>query len=132
MRLNGMMAGGSPPGDGGGEDNIFSRDLAPPSGDKRLRQALVLGVVLLLLGTVWLYLQGGENRALNAMSPAQRGAFFQETRDSIRESCLTDAGVKRGFEKRCQKQAEFLTRFPECDEACRREIAPVLPAPAPR
>ena len=125
MRLNGMMAGGSPPGDGG-EDNIFSRDLAPPSGDRRLRQALVLGVVLLLLGTVWLYLQGGENRALNAMSPAQRAAFYKETWDEVRLVCLTDAGVKRGFEKRCQQHADFLTQFPECDEACRRELAPVL------
>ncbi|WP_164011046.1 hypothetical protein [Pyxidicoccus trucidator] len=127
MRLNGMMAGGPPPGDGG-EDNIFSRDRPPSGGEKRLRQALLLGGVLLVLGVVWLYVQGGENRALNALAPVQRAALFQETRDDIRRICLTDAGVKSGgrLEKRCRQQADFLTRFSECDEACRREIAPFV------
>ncbi len=127
MRLNGMMSGGPPPGDGG-EDNIFSRDRPPSGGEKRLRQALVLGGVLLVLGVVWVYLQGGENRALNAMSPVQRAALFQETRDSIRLMCMTDAGVKPGgrLEKRCEQQADFLTRFPECDAACQQEIAPFV------
>lgn len=126
MRLNGMMAGGPPPD--GGEDNIFSRERPPTGGEKRVRRALVLGVVLLVLALVWGYVQGGENRALNAMSPVQRAALFQETRDSIRLMCLTDAGVRSGgkLERRCQQQADFLTRFPECDEACRREIAPFV------
>jgi hypothetical protein len=87
--------------------------------------------VLLLLGFVWLYLQGGENRALNAMSPAQRAALFQETRDSIRLMCLSDAGVKsvkKGLQARCAQQADFLNRFPECDAACKQEIEPFLPA----
>jgi hypothetical protein len=132
MRLIGMMAGGPPPGDGG-EDNIFSRDRPPSAGEKRVRRGVVLGVVLLVLGAVWLYLQGGENRALNAMSPVQRAALFEETRDSLRLTCLKDAGVKSGgrLEKRCQKQADFLTRFPECGEACRTEIAPFLPGTVP-
>ncbi|MCY1017974.1 hypothetical protein [Pyxidicoccus sp. MSG2] len=128
MRLNGMMAGGTPPGDGG-DDNIFTRDRPPSEGEKRVRQVVVLSVVLLVLGAVWLYLQGGENRALNAMSPAQRAALFQETRDSIRLMCLSDAGVKKAFQGRCAKQADFLVRFPECDEACKQEVAPMLPQP---
>jgi cytochrome b pre-mRNA-processing protein 3 len=128
MRLNGMMAGGPPPGDGGEEENIFTRDRPPSGGEKRVRQVVVLAVVLAVLGMVWAYLQGGENRALNAMAPVQRAALFQETLDEIRLTCLTDAGVKPGgrLEKRCQKQAEFLTRFTECDAACRQEIAPFL------
>ncbi|MCP3136862.1 hypothetical protein [Pyxidicoccus xibeiensis] len=131
MRLQGMMAGGTPPGDGG-DDNIFTRDLEPPGNEKRVRQVVVLGVLVLILGTVWLYLQGGENRALKAMAPAQRAALFQETRDDFRQGCVTDAGVLNPrFAKRCRRQADFLTRFEECDEACRREIAPALPAPAP-
>jgi hypothetical protein len=120
-----MMAGGTPPGDGG-DDNIFTRDRPPSGGEKRVRQAVVLGVVLLVLVGVWLYLQGGENRALNALSPAQRAALFQETRDSIRLMCLGDAGVKKGLQARCAQQADFLNRFPECDEACKREIAPFI------
>lgn len=126
MALNGMMAGGPPRGDGG-EDNIFTRDRPPSAGEKRVRRAMVIGVVLLMLGATWLYLQGGENRALNAMSPVQRAALFQETRDSLGLMCLSDAGVKKAFQARCARQADFLARFPECDEACRREIAPFLP-----
>jgi cytochrome b pre-mRNA-processing protein 3 len=126
MRLTGMMAGGPPPEDGG-EDNIFTRDRPPSSGEKRVRQLVVLAVVLLVLGAVWLYLQGGENRALNALSPAQRAALFQETRDSIRLMCLSDAGVKKAFKGRCAQQADFLARFPECDAACQQEIAPFIP-----
>ncbi|QSQ21252.1 hypothetical protein JY651_39670 [Pyxidicoccus parkwayensis] len=130
MRLTGMMSGGPPPGDGG-DDNIFTRDRPPSAGERRVRQAVVLGVVLLFLLGVWLYLQGGENRALNAMSPAQREALFQETRDSIRLMCMSDAGVKKkaAFAERCARQADFLNRFPECDAACKQEIAPFLPEP---
>lgn len=124
--MTGMMAGGPPHGDGG-DDNIFTRDRAPTGAEKRARQLVVVGVVLLLLGGLWLYLQGGENRALNAMSPAQRAALFQETRDSIRLMCESDAGVKKSFQARCARQADFLNRFPECDAACKREIEPFLP-----
>ncbi|WP_426756260.1 hypothetical protein [Myxococcus sp. Y35] len=124
MRLIGMMVGGTPPGDGE-EENVFSRARGPSASERRTRKALLLGLVLLLLGGVWLYLQGGENRALNALSPAQRASLFQETRESFRELCMGDAGTSR-FPKRCAQMAGFLTRFTECDEACRQEIAPAL------
>jgi hypothetical protein len=130
MRLNGMMAGGAPPGDGD-DDNIFTRDRAPSTSETRVRQGVMLAIALGVVAMVWLYLQGGENRALNAMAPAQRAAFFQETRDDLRLTCLTDAGVTRKLEQRCRKLADFLGRFPECDEACRRELALVMPG-APR
>ncbi len=124
MRLIGMMAGGSPPGDGD-EENIFSRARGPSLSERQTRKALLLGLVLLLLCGVWLYLQGGENRALNALSPAQRASLFQETRESFQELCTGDAGTSR-FPRRCAQLADFLTRFTECDEACRQEIAPAL------
>ncbi|AGC41520.1 hypothetical protein MYSTI_00161 [Myxococcus stipitatus DSM 14675] len=108
----------------GEEANIFTRDRAPTRNQKRVRQAVVLGIVLVVLALVWGYLQGGENRALNALSPAQREALFMETFDSFRLMCLADAGPK--LLMRCQKQAEFLMRFSECDEACRQELAPAL------
>ncbi|WP_434346700.1 hypothetical protein ACN6A1_35850 [Myxococcus virescens] len=124
MRLMGMMAGGPPPEDGE-EENVFSRARGPSLAEKRTRKAVLVGLVLLLLGGVWLYLQGGENRALNALSPAQRASLFQETRDSFREMCMGDAGTSR-FPKRCAQMADFLTRFTECDTTCQQEIAPAL------
>lgn len=108
----------------GEEQNIFTRDRPPTRNQKRVRQAVVLAGVVVVLALVWGYLQGGENRALNALSPAQREALFQETRDSFRLLCLADAGPRLPL--RCQKQAEFLLRFSECDEACRQELAPAL------
>jgi len=123
MGLNGMMAGGPTPG-GDGDETIFTRDRAPTGREKRVRQAVVIGGVLLVLFVVWMYLQGGENRAIKAMSPVQREALFMETRESFRLMCTGDAGTR--FIERCHKQAEFLMRFDECDEACRREIAPML------
>ncbi|AKQ69913.1 hypothetical protein A176_006825 [Myxococcus hansupus] len=124
MRLIGMMAGGPPPEDGE-EENVFSRARGPSASERRTRKVLLIGLVLLLVGGVWLYLQGGENRALNALSPVQRASLFQETRESYREMCTGDAGTSR-FPKRCAQMAEFLTRFTECDEPCRQEIAPAL------
>ena len=128
MGQNGMMAGGTPPGDGG-DDNIFTRDRPPPPGENRVRLAVMGAIALGVVAMVWLYFQGGENRALNAMAPAQRAAFYQETRDDLRLTCLTDAGVKRSLQPRCRKLADFLARFPECDEACKRDIA-LVPLPA--
>ncbi|MCP3166112.1 hypothetical protein [Myxococcus qinghaiensis] len=110
--------------DEGAEDNIFTRDRPPSRNQKRVRQGVMLGIVLLVLVGVWAYLQGGENRAINAMSPAQREALFEETRDSFHLMCLGDAGPR--LQRRCQKQAEFIMRFSECDEACRQELAPAL------
>ncbi|ATB44611.1 hypothetical protein [Corallococcus macrosporus] len=128
MRLIGMMTGGTPPGDGE-EENVFSRARGPSPEEQRTRKAVLLGLVLLLLVSVWLYVRGGENRALNALSPMQRASLFQETRDSFREMCTGDAGTRR-FPKRCAQMAEFLTRFTECDAPCREEIAPALPPPS--
>lgn len=125
MRLMGMMAGGPPPEDGEEEENVFSRARGPSPAEKRTRKVVLLGLILLLIGGVWLYLQGGENRALNALSPVQRASLFQETRESFREMCMGDAGTTR-FPKRCAQMASFLTRFTECDATCQQEIAPAL------
>ncbi|WIG94259.1 hypothetical protein [Myxococcus sp. SDU36] len=124
MRLMGMMAGGPPPEDGE-EENVFSRARGPSPAEMRNRKLVLVGLGLLLLGAVCLYLLGGENRALKALSPAQRASLFQETRESFRELCTGDAGTTR-FPKRCARMADFLTRFTECDEPCQQEIAPAL------
>ncbi len=117
-----MMAGGPPEG---GEDNIFTRD-RPTKAGTWVRRAVVLGVVAFLMMIIYLTQTGTEGR-LGAMSPAQRAAFFQDTMDAIREKCFPDGGVKTN--RRCQKLADFAQKFPECDEACRKEVAPLLPPP---
>ncbi len=117
------MTQGTPPG----EDNVFSRYAEPESGTGATwkRNALVLGLVLLcVLSGVWLYLNGSDDRALAAMAPTQRANLFRETREAFQGNCVTSPTP--AAEARCHKQAEFLLRFPECDDACRGEVAPVL------
>jgi hypothetical protein len=123
MRVNGMMAGGPPEG---GEDNIFTRD-RPTKGGTWLRRGLLLAGVGFVMMIIYLTQSGTQGR-LGAMSPAQRHAFYEETLEAIRVDCLGDGGMRRS-QKRCQKLADFVQNFPECDEACRQEIAPLL---APR
>ena len=106
---------------------MFSRYAEPDTGTGATwkRQALLVGLVLLcVLSGVWLYLNGSDERAIAAMSPAQRASLFEETRTTFRGSCVTSPTP--ATEARCHKQAEFLLNFPECDAACRGEVSPVL------
>ncbi|RKH03315.1 hypothetical protein D7V97_26685 [Corallococcus sp. CA053C] len=123
-----MRNDGTPPGEEGGEDNIFAKELATPPG-RWVRRGTWIGIVLMVLLGVFLWLQGGENRALNAMSPSQRQALFQETRDEFQELCLLPDGGTTRFPKRCAQHADFLVRFPECDDACKQEAQPFLKRP---
>lgn len=118
---------GTPPEEGGEDSNIFAKELAPPP-DRWLRRGTWLGVLLLVLVGVFLWLQGGENRALQALSPSQREALFQETQEEFRLLCLPDGGATR-FPKKCARHADFLIRFSECDDVCRREVEPFVTKP---
>jgi hypothetical protein len=87
---HGMTDGGDSPGDGG----LFSRDLAPPPGQSRLRRMLVIGAVVLVGLGVWVWVHGSEGGALRAMSPAQREAFYQETWAAQRAKCRATHGQR--------------------------------------
>ncbi|XXF81709.1 hypothetical protein P2318_00865 [Myxococcaceae bacterium GXIMD 01537] len=114
------MMDGTPPG----EDNVFSRYAEPAGGGwKRLALGVGLAVLVVMVG-VWLWMHGSAERALSAMAPLQREALFKETRENFRANCV--AGTVPEAEAKCHKQAEFLQHFPECDDACRAEVAPVL------
>jgi cytochrome b pre-mRNA-processing protein 3 len=111
---------------GGG---LFSRELEPASPGAGRRRGLVVGAVLLGLLGLWLWMRGSEGGALRALSPAQRQALYQETWRDQRARCL---GPERSDTPgQCQHRAEFLLRFPQCDVACRTELAPSFPSPAP-
>lgn len=119
-----MMDG---PRHGGDEEaNVFSRYSDSGAGGATWkRQALLVGLVLLFaLSGLWLYLHGSDERAIAAMAPAQRASLFKETRERFLGDCVTR--VAPDAEARCHKQAEFLLHFPECDDACRGEVTPVL------
>ncbi|MBN8473157.1 hypothetical protein JYJ95_42210 [Corallococcus exiguus] len=93
-----------------------------------LRKGTWLALVFISMVGVFIWLQGGENRALDAMSPSQREALSRTPRDEFRLLCLADGGASR-WPKKCANHAAFLVRFSECDDTCRREVEPFLPHP---
>lgn len=112
-------------------DRLFSRELAPsPRGLGRGLRLVVMGAVALGALGVWVWVHGSEEGALLAMSPAQRTVLFQEAWEDQRTRCLGGEGP-RDTESRCRQRAEYLLRFPQCDEACRAELAPSLQGPGP-
>jgi cytochrome b pre-mRNA-processing protein 3 len=118
---------GTPPDTGGDDKNIFAKELAPPP-SLWMRKGTWLGLVFVAMVGVFVWLQGGEDRALSAMSPSQREALFTETLDEFRVLCLADGGGSR-WPKKCNRHADFLVRFSECDDTCRREVDPFLTKP---
>jgi hypothetical protein len=86
-----------------------------------VRGAVVGAVAVACLG-VWLWVQGTEGGAVSAMSPAQREALFKEAWKDQRMRCPRTA-ESADTPERCRQRAEFLLRFPQCDETCRAELA---------
>jgi hypothetical protein len=121
----GMTDGPEPSGDG-----LFSRDLAPAPREPWRRPGVILAVFALVAVGFLVWLNSSEDGAIRAMSPAQREAFYTEAWADLRARCQADAGP-RDSESQCRKRAEFLQRFPQCDEACRAELAPWLQDAAP-
>lgn len=104
---------------------LFSRDLAPEPRKPWVTRAVVLGAIAAVGLGLWLWMQGSKDGALRAMSPVQREALFKETWKDYRLRC-TGAPEHSDSRAVCQQRAEFLLRFPQCDEACRAQVAPSL------
>lgn len=85
--------------------------------------ALAVLVVLLLAGLLWM--QGAEQRAIDAMEPGKRLAVFQQSYASFEALCREDPG--RALASDCRRQARFLKQFPECGSACHERLSPYLP-----
>lgn len=77
---------------------------------------------LLLLGALVLLARAltAEQRAIEQMGPQARAALFQETWESFRAVCLPQ--VTSGLGDRCQQEAQFLLKFPECTGTCREQL----------
>jgi cytochrome b pre-mRNA-processing protein 3 len=59
-------------------------------------------------------------RDLTELPTPERQALYERTRETLRSSCLQarDPDVA----EHCRQEAEFITRFPECNAEC-RELA---------
>jgi len=86
-------------------------------------------LTLVALVALWIWQVQSPSRALQEMRPNERRALYERTLATVRGSCLGPTGSE--LSQYCVDQAEFLGRFPECDDAC-AAIARRLAAPATR
>jgi hypothetical protein len=96
-------------------------------GSRRLRRALAwialaLGVAGVASYLVWQ--QGAEDRAIRSLPAEERRAQFLRTAEELRTVCADPPAALRPH---CRQQAEFLSRFPECDTACLQLVERFFP-----
>jgi hypothetical protein len=87
-----------------------------------------LAVVVFTAAALWVWWQQGERRALLELPPAERQAIYARTFEAAQRLCSLPGADS--FHDECRRQAEFLSLFPECDQACQRLVDPyVRPTP---
>jgi hypothetical protein len=93
---------------------------APPSARSKKRTivwaaGLTLGA-LALAGLWWL---GGrsEQQAISKLAPDERRALYERTLQNLKSTCRPERRPS-GLDDYCQRQADFILKFPECDRAC--------------
>lgn len=89
-----------------------------------------LGGALLLAAVVAiLVLQRARlARELSELPAAERRALYERTLETLGTACLHARGGE--VADYCRQQADFLTRFPECDAPCRDLAARFAPRPS--
>jgi hypothetical protein len=106
--------------------------LEQPRASHRARRVVVwlmISVVVIGGACAWAWMATEQDRAIRAMSPDDRLAFYQRTLQNLQSVC---AGQFDGrLQKFCREQAQLVVRFPECDEQC-DDLAQHLLSPATR
>jgi hypothetical protein len=89
-------------------------------GDRSRRIAIAAAVLVVLLALLWLWSQriAEQDRALEQLPAAERRALYERTLHTLERSCAPRTRPA-GLDDYCRQQAEFIVRFPECDQACR-------------
>jgi cytochrome b pre-mRNA-processing protein 3 len=109
----------------------------PPRGRRRDRwsgaslqlwfSAVVVVGMLTAIAVIWIWTQGRENRAIEALPDAERRALYSRTLEDLRTVCATSHSSD--LDLHCEAQARFILKFPECDAACQRLARWQLPHP---
>lgn len=74
---------------------------------------------------VW---QARLERDLTELPAPERRALYERTRETLRSTC--SQALELDVAEHCREQAAFITRFPECDAACRDLAAHVAHRPS--
>ncbi len=86
----------------------------------------VLGIALVCV--LALHHHTRLDRELLDVPELERRALYERTRETLRVSCTQPRGPT--FTGYCREQADFLRRFPECDNECREFAAGFTPQPS--
>jgi cytochrome b pre-mRNA-processing protein 3 len=89
--------------------------------------AVVVVGMLAAIAAIWIWNQGREERAIEALSDTERRALYQRTLEDLRAVCST--AHASDLDLHCEAQARFILKFPECDEPCRQLAGWQLPHP---
>jgi cytochrome b pre-mRNA-processing protein 3 len=84
---------------------------------------LALAVLPIALMIVWMWLAGGQRRAIEELPPAERLAAYRSSLAAFEALC---AQPSAGLEATCTERARLLIYFPECDTRCRQLTLPQL------
>jgi hypothetical protein len=98
---------------------------------RALHQKLAIGVLVALSAAVsvtgLVAYQRNEEAELRSLPLAERASLFQRTFETLNFTCThTNGKILAGY---CRKQAEFLVRFPECNDSCQRTCHRFFPRP---
>ena len=101
----------------------------PPFDRGRGRLRRLLGWVALAIAAAGvlgyeLWKEGAEDRAIRSLPAQERRAQFARTAEELRTVC---AHPPEALRVHCRRQAEFLSRFPECDAACQQLVERFFP-----
>jgi hypothetical protein len=64
---------------------------------------------------------------LNALPSAERKALYVRTTDTLRSTCSLPVGSL--ISDYCREQAQFLSRFSECNDTCQQTCRQFFPKP---
>lgn len=89
--------------------------------------AVVVGVVLLVMAGATVLNDWNAQQELARMPDDARRALYMRVHDALHSACPHAQGEK--LREYCRDQAEFLSRFSECDDSCQRLCKQYAPQP---
>jgi len=89
----------------------------------RFPARLVLAALPIALLLLWMWLAGGQRRAIEELPPADRLAAYRSSLAAFEALC---AQPSADLEATCTERARLLIYFPECDTRCRQLTLPQL------
>ena len=70
---------------------------------------------------------GDPGANIRDLPAGARAPLYQRALEDVKSACALPAAHQGALRQHCLRQAQFLTLFPECDAACQRTAASVLP-----